>query len=175
MTAEREAVVGEQRVGLLVGDLGPLELDEDELVADRGAALLGARHERAGGGVGGVDRELQARVRAGAAAELVDGGELAHELDQPDDVELADAAAVRRQRVRTRLGVVEQGVDALGAAAVDQGFEVPGDVGGGAVGFGEWRSSGGHAPTVRGARSSASGSGSACTTTRRRVARVSTT
>ena len=66
---------------------------------------------------------------------LIDG-ELAHELGQLVDVELADAPAVRRQRVRTRLGVVEEGVDTFGAPAVDQGLEVPGDVGGGAVCFG---------------------------------------
>ena len=71
-------------------------------------------------------------------------------------------------------GVVEQGVDTLGAAAVDQRLKIPGDVGGGAVGFGGV-GGGGHVPTVRGASPNASGSGSACTTTSRRVARVSTT
>ena len=33
-----------------------------------------------------------------------------------------------------RLRVVEQGVDAGGAGAVDERLEIPGDVGGGAVG-----------------------------------------
>ena len=84
-------------------------------------------------GIGGVDREPQACVRAGTPDPILDGGELAHELDHADRVELADASAVRRQRVRPRLGVVEERVDAFGAAAVDEGFEVPGDVGGGAV------------------------------------------
>ena len=170
--AEREPIAREQLGGLLVGHRGPLELHEQDLVVDRGAALLGARHQRAGCGIGGVDRELQPRVRPGASGQLADAGQLAHQLDHPDDVELGDPPAVRRQRVGTGLGVVEQRVDAFRAPAVDQRFEVPRHVGRGAVCF---RDGGGHAPKLRGASPNASGSGSLCTTTRRRVARVSTT
>ena len=54
-------------------------------------------------------------------------------------VELTDAAAVRRERMGTTFGVVEQGVDPLGAAPVDQRLEVPGNVGSSAVGFGGQR------------------------------------
>ena len=61
VAAERERVVGEQRVGPVVGQRRPLELDEEQLVGDRGRALLGAGHQRADRGVGGVDREPQAR------------------------------------------------------------------------------------------------------------------
>jgi len=50
VAAEREPRVGQQRRGLLVRHRCPLELDEDHLVVDRGAAFLGARHQGAGRG-----------------------------------------------------------------------------------------------------------------------------
>ena len=70
---------------------------------------------------------------------------------QPGGVELGDAPAVRRQRMRPGLGVVEQRVDAASAPAVDERFEVPRDVGGGAGRLsGDGRVRGGSCPrTVR--------------------------
>ena len=40
MPGEREPLVGEQRLDPLVGELGPLELEEQQLGADRGGAFL---------------------------------------------------------------------------------------------------------------------------------------
>ena len=94
MPAEGEPIVGEERLGLLVGHRRPLELDEEDLVADRGAALLGAGHERTRDRVGGVDRELQPCVGTGASGQLTDRRQLAHQLGQALGVELADPAAV---------------------------------------------------------------------------------
>ena len=57
---EREPLVGEERLDLLVGQLGPLELEEQQLRADHGAALLDPLHARAACGIGGVGREVEA-------------------------------------------------------------------------------------------------------------------
>ena len=47
---ECEAVVGEQGLDLLVGQVGPLEVEEEELRVDRGRALLDPLHPRAAAG-----------------------------------------------------------------------------------------------------------------------------
>ena len=118
MAAERKPFVGEERVGAIVVDRGPFELDA--------AGLAELMQELAAIG------DLVGRADSYAGLRFA--------------VDTADPAAVGRQRVGPGLGVVEQGVDAFGTPAVDQGFEVPGDIGGGAVFVGERR--GGHAPTV---------------------------
>ena len=56
---ERESVVGEQRVGLFVRELRPLELEEQQLGADRRAALVDLLHARAACRVGGVGGEVE--------------------------------------------------------------------------------------------------------------------
>ena len=86
---------------MLVGQLGPLELDEQELVRDRRGALLGAGEQRATGRILGVDGEAKAGVRAGRArgarrcprARCISSA-------RPAGVELADATPVRTKRGR---------------------------------------------------------------------------
>ena len=92
--AEGEALVGEQALGVGVVEGSPFELDEEERRLDLGAAFLDLLHERAGGGVGGVDREAQAGVGAGAPHELLDLPELAHRALQGGAVELGQLADV---------------------------------------------------------------------------------
>ena len=91
-----------------------------------------ALQQRAVGGVGGVDREAQVRVGAGAAGELLDLAELAHRLDQAGAVELGELAGVALgERVGAALGVGEQRVDGglrVVAGAVEQVGQVPGDL-----------------------------------------------
>ena len=52
VAAEVEAVVREQLVDALVGERGPLELEEEQRRAERGRALLDAREQRAARGIG---------------------------------------------------------------------------------------------------------------------------
>ena len=163
--AEREPLVGEQLVGPVVGDGGPLELEEEDAGVDRGRALLDPLEQRAVLGVGGVDREAEARVGARPAQELADTTELLHDRDETLGVELTDLVAPLLDGDGQPVGFVELLVDAGDAEAVDEGLEVPGDVGGGPVGVGQ---RGQEAPIG----SSASGRGAACTTVSERVARV---
>ena len=72
---------------LLVGELGPLELEEEQLGADHRAALVDLLHARAARGIGGVGGEVEAGEAPGPADELVHLGEAAHELDEPVGVE----------------------------------------------------------------------------------------
>ena len=72
---EREPFVGEQRLDLLVGELGPLELEEQQLRADHGAALVDLLHARAARGIGRVGREVEAGEAPGPADEVVHLGE----------------------------------------------------------------------------------------------------
>ena len=166
VAAERELLVGEELGGAVVVDRGPFELDEDELVVDRGGLLLGARDQRAVRRVGGVDGEAQARVRVGATDEIADRGELVHELGEAGGVELGDAAAVLGDLTRLRVGFGEERVDARFRLAVDERLDVPRDVGRGPVSFRDGHAVKASAPrgTVESPR--ASGSGSECTTTR---------
>ena len=189
MAAEGEPLVGEQCVGRRVVELGPLELDEDDLVRDRRRPLLRPRHQGAVHRVLGVDREPQSGIRAGAAEQLTDRFHVTHELGEPRGIELGDPAPVLREVTRETLGLVEEAVGARGAVAVDQRLQVPGDISRGAIDVGAGSFSGGHAGTsspgcrtgwsgVRresAASTSASGSGAACTSDRLRVARVRTT
>ena len=129
---------------MVVVDVGPLELDEQDLVVDRGAALLGPCEQRARFRIGGVDREAQVRVVAGASGELTDRGQLGHQLGQSGRVEVGDPAAVLlRDPVGTGRGVVEQSIDARGARAVDERLDVPRDLSRGSVGVSE-----GHRPRL---------------------------
>ncbi len=76
MTGEREIVVGEERVGLRVGNLRPLELEEQERRRDRRAALFDELHQRAARGIGRVGAEVEARVVVGPPDEVVELGQL---------------------------------------------------------------------------------------------------
>ena len=127
--AEVERRVREQRVGALVGDRGPLELEEDRAGRDRGRLLLDPLHERAALGVGGVDGEAQPGVVAGAAEVLLQLGDVLHHRGQAGGVEVGDGAARLLDARRARLGGGEVLVDAGGALVLDEGLEVPRDVG----------------------------------------------
>ena len=136
VAAERELLVGEERRGAVVVDRGPFELDEDELVVDRGGLLLGARDERAVGRDPAVSTANRRPAYESARPdEIADRGELAHQLGEPGGVELADAAAVLRQLTRLGVGLVEERVDARFRLAVDERLDVPRDVGRGPVSF----------------------------------------
>ena len=82
VAAEVEAGGPEQLVGALVVERRPLELEEQQLGLDLGGALLDALEQRAALGIGRVGREPQRRVRAGAADQLLDRGELLHRRAQ---------------------------------------------------------------------------------------------
>ena len=133
-----EAVGGQQLVGALVVERGPLELEEQQLRLDRGGALLHAREQRAVGGVGGVDREAQ-RARRSRRARRARRSPRARAIAaaRPGPSSSATRAGVVCGEAGGALvGLVEQAVGALRAVAVDERLEVPGDVlqvGGGVV------------------------------------------
>ena len=77
VAAEVEPVVGEQRLGALVVERRPLELEEDQRGLDLRAALLHELQQRAALRVGGGRREVQHRVGAGATDQLLQRRELA--------------------------------------------------------------------------------------------------
>ena len=82
--------------------------------------------QRADRGVGRVDREAQRRIGAGAADELVDGGQLAHRRLQALAVELAELAGVALgERLRSLEGIGQPPLDAGGALALHQRLEIP--------------------------------------------------
>ena len=109
VAAEVEPVGGEQLLGALVVERGPLELEEQQRGLDLRAALLHALEQRAALGVGGGGREVQHRVGAGAADELLQRGELAHRRGEAGAVELGDLAGVGGgERVGAALRLVEQ-------------------------------------------------------------------
>ena len=120
VAAERQAVgrvgirLGEQLVGVGVIERRPLELEEQQLRLDLGGALLDALQQRPAGRIGGVGREPQRGVGAGASDEVVDPLELVHRPLEPGGVELSDLAGVL-------LGEAGRGGDRL--------IEHPGDAG----------------------------------------------
>jgi len=134
--AEREPSVGEQLVGPGVGHGRPLELEEDELALDRGGPLLHPLHQRADGRGRGVDREPQTRVGPHAPHDVLEVGELVHERREALRVELGHLAAALGEALGERVGPVEERVDRIGVAAVEEWGEVPGDVDRLEVGFG---------------------------------------
>ncbi len=82
--------------------------------------------QRAALGVGGVGREPQRRVRAGAADQLVDRGELVHRLGELGAIELGDLAGVRGgERGRALAASSSWRCTPVVALAVDQRAEIP--------------------------------------------------
>ena len=136
VAGELHALGGQQLLGAVVGDLDPLELEEQELGLDRGAALGDHLHQRAVGRVLGVGGEAQVGEVRGAAGELGDLGDLLHRLAQAGAVEVGDLALVGRgELVGERLAAVEQGRDdglvvlgRLSLGDVEQVAQVPGDL-----------------------------------------------
>ena len=134
--ANDEPVVGEQLVDARVAQLGPLELEEQQLRADHRGALVDLLHARAARGIGRVGREVEAGEAPGPAEEVVDLGEPAHERDEPVGVELGDRAVRLRELVGFRLGGVEQLFEAGVVGRGQQRLEIPDDLVGGEVGRG---------------------------------------
>ena len=152
---EVQPVGREQRLGALVVERGPLQLEEQQRRLDLRAALLHALQQRAALRVGGGGGEGEHGVGAGAADQLLQRLELAHGGDEPGAVELGHLAGVRGgEGVGAALRLVEQRVDPgrAVAGAVEQRFQIPGDPR--EIGIGDV--SGGHAGTDYEARSPSS-------------------
>jgi len=94
MAAEVQPVTPEQLLGALLGERGPLELEEQQRRLDRGLLLLHVLQERPVGRISRVGGEAQGGVIAGASDQLVDLGELAHRLPQAAAVELPQVSGV---------------------------------------------------------------------------------
>ena len=141
MPRARQAIVGEQRFDGVIGKLSPLELEEQQLRADRRRPLLHHLHARPARRIGRVGREVESRVTPCPSDEIVDLGERAHEVLELVGVELRDLAALLRQLVGLGIGRAEQVVEPFLAGSRKQRFEVPDDVVSGDVG-------GSHAGTV---------------------------
>ena len=128
---EVEPVGGQQLLGAVVLEPGPLELEEQQPGLDAGRALLELLQQRAAGGVGGVAGEVEDRVGAGAAEQLLDRLELVHGGDEAGAVELGDLARVGLgEGVGAPLDLGEHlGDGGVGVVrpAVEQRVEVPGD------------------------------------------------
>ena len=127
VAAEVELVGREQLVRPLVGDLVPLELEEHERRLDRSAQLVGALHQSSALRVGGVEREPQNGIGAGAADEVLDRGELVHGVGETDGTQLGHSVAVP---LRERLGAVarlgQHLHDPIGATPAHERLEIPG-------------------------------------------------
>ena len=91
-----EARVGQERLGPLVVEGGPLELEEQQLGADRGGPLLDLGDQRAARLVAGVGGEAQAGVAVGPGQVLLERGEAVHERGQPGGVQLGHVAPASR-------------------------------------------------------------------------------
>jgi hypothetical protein len=129
VAASLEAIRGEQLLGSLVVERGPLELEEQELGLDRRRLLVDARDERPVRRVVRVDREAQVCVVGRSADQIADDIELVHRVRELGAFEVLDAAGVAlRERGGALVGFRQHAVDARLALAFDKGLEVPGDV-----------------------------------------------
>ena len=88
VAAELELVGFQERLRLIVGNLVPLELEEDERGLDLGAALLNLLEERPALRIGGVDREPERRIRTRPADLVEDLLELSHRFCQAGGIQL---------------------------------------------------------------------------------------
>ena len=120
----------------VVVELGPFELEEQQLGADHRAALFDLLHPRAPFGVGRVGREIEADEAPGAPDDVVHLGEAAHELDQSVGVERVDPPAKTGELVGRRVGAREQLVEAGISRRGEQRVEIPDDVVGSEIGRG---------------------------------------
>ena len=134
MAGEREAVVGEQGLGGVVVDLGPLQLEEQQRGGDRRRALFDELHERAACRIGRVGAEIESGVVVGPADEVVELGHLRHELGEPVGVERRDLAACVGELGRDPVGLVEERLHARFARLRQQRREIPDDAFGRHVG-----------------------------------------
>jgi hypothetical protein len=127
-----EALGGQELLGPLVVQRGPLELEEDQLRLQASALLLHALEERAVGGILRVDGEAQRGEVARAAGQVGDGLQLGDGLGEPGPVQLGHAPGVALGEDRGALaGLLEEPVGACLTLAADERLEVPCDVGDG--------------------------------------------
>ncbi len=124
---EREALVGEERFGPVVGDGRPFELEEQERRRDRGAAFFDLLHQRAAGRIGGVDAEVEPRVVVGPPDDILQLGEPRHERGEHAGIERAHTSARGRELPRDHIGSTEQRVDTRFAGFRQQRLQVPDD------------------------------------------------
>ena len=127
MRGERESLVGEELFGPVVGDRGPLELEEQQRRRDRGAAFFDLLHQRATRRIGGVDAEVEPRVVVGPADDVLQLREPGHERRELAGIERGDASTRGRELLRDRVGATEQRVDARFAGFRKQRLQIPDD------------------------------------------------
>ena len=120
--------VGQEFLGALVVHLDPLQVEEDQVLVDGGAALLGEGHQAAVGGLVGLAGVQQVGVDGRVVHGLVDVLQFGYGLVEARRVQAGHLPAVAllegggalgdRVQVRHELGVV---------GAVVEDAEIPGD------------------------------------------------
>jgi hypothetical protein len=124
--AEGEFGAGEQGLGPLVGQLGPLQLEEQQRRLQLRGALLHELQLRSASGVVGVGGEPQRGEGARLADQLADRGQLVHRGREPGAVQLAELAVVGgRERGRAGQRLLQLALDAVLLVAVDERAQVP--------------------------------------------------
>jgi len=126
MAAEVECRLGQELLGPLVTERGPLELEEQELGLDLGRPLLHELEQGSPGRVGGVGGEAQRGVRARPSHQVLDLLELPHRLEKALAVELGYVPGQPLGKPRRPLGrLIELAAHAFGPLPVDERVEVP--------------------------------------------------
>ena len=128
--AEVEHRVGQEVVDPLVGEFGPLDLEEHELGGHGGGAFLDGHHCGTAFGVIGLLREPQHDVVADPAQHLLELGGTCHQRGEVGRGQLADSAAGPGQVVDDCVRLLEE---LVGARVPEQVVEVPTHIGGGQV------------------------------------------
>jgi hypothetical protein len=124
---EIQSLALHQLLRALLGQRGPLQIKKKELRLDRRSLLLHALQQRTAGWIGRVGGEAQCGIRARAAHQVVDRGQLVHRLRQARPLELRHLARVALgEGLRARQRVLELAPHARLALAVHQRPQVPG-------------------------------------------------
>jgi hypothetical protein len=127
VAAEVEALGGEQLLGALVGELVPLQLEEQQLRLDRGAELARPLDQGAPGRVGRVEREAEHRVRARPPGQVLDSGQLVHGFRESLRAQLRHLPVMALGEGDGPFArLLEQLLDARRALPLDERLEVPG-------------------------------------------------
>ncbi len=108
MAAEVEPGIRQHGGDVVIVSGGPFEVDEDQLGADGGRALLGCCHCGAARRVVGGRREREHGVIAGARHQVLELGQRAHRRCQFARVEGADASPQRHELVGKGVGAIEE-------------------------------------------------------------------
>jgi hypothetical protein len=94
MAGEGELLVGEEHLHLIVGELCPLEIEEQQSGADLRGEVVDALHTRAARRIGGIARKVEADITPGPSDDFVDPRQLLHHARELRRVEVGDATAV---------------------------------------------------------------------------------